>query len=69
VENLKPFRAQAFREPVKKPLTAETAETAEKKTQTGPQRWQEAVLLLNQLPGDLRRKIGTENALRIYRLK
>jgi len=36
---------------------------------TGPQRWQEAVLLLNQLPGDLRRKIGTENAVRIYRLQ
>jgi predicted TIM-barrel fold metal-dependent hydrolase len=36
---------------------------------TGPQRWQEAVLLLNQLPGDLRRKIGTENAQRIYRLQ
>ena len=35
----------------------------------GPQRWQAAVLLLNQLPGDLRRKIGTENAVRIYRLR
>ena len=27
------------------------------------------VLVLNQLPADLRRKIGTENAMRIYRLK
>jgi hypothetical protein len=33
---------------------------------TGPQRWKMAVLLLNQLPGDLRRKIGAENALRIF---
>ena len=32
----------------------------------GPQRWKMAVLLLNQLPGDLRRKIGAENALRIF---
>ncbi len=30
------------------------------------QRWQEAVLLLNQLPADLRRKIGTENVAHIY---
>jgi predicted TIM-barrel fold metal-dependent hydrolase len=37
--------------------------------QAGPQRWQEIVLLLNQLPGDLRMKIGTENATRIYNLK
>jgi predicted TIM-barrel fold metal-dependent hydrolase len=29
-------------------------------------RWQTVVLLFNQLPGDLRRKIGTENVLRIY---
>ena len=28
-----------------------------------PSRWQATVLLLNQLPPDLRRKIGTENAL------
>jgi predicted TIM-barrel fold metal-dependent hydrolase len=33
---------------------------------TGPQRWKMAVLLLNQLPGDLRRKIGVENALHIF---
>jgi predicted TIM-barrel fold metal-dependent hydrolase len=33
----------------------------------GPdQRWQEAVRLFNQLPADVRRKIGTENAARIY---
>lgn len=33
----------------------------------GPdQRWQEAVRLFNQLPDDARRKIGTENAARIY---
>jgi len=37
--------------------------------QAGPQRWQEIVLLFNQLPPDLRRKIGTENAVRIYNLK
>jgi predicted TIM-barrel fold metal-dependent hydrolase len=30
------------------------------------QRWQAAVLLLNQLPDPLRRSIGRENALRIY---
>jgi predicted TIM-barrel fold metal-dependent hydrolase len=30
------------------------------------QRWQEVVLLFNQLPGDLRRKIGTENIAHIY---
>lgn len=29
-------------------------------------RRQATVLLLNQLPADLRRKIGTENALHIY---
>ena len=34
----------------------------------GPQRWQSAVLLLNQLSPDLQRKIGMENAIRIYRL-
>ncbi|MFY9527501.1 MAG: amidohydrolase family protein [Candidatus Acidiferrales bacterium] len=33
---------------------------------TGPQRWKMAVLLLNQLPGDLSRKIGAENALHIF---
>ncbi len=31
-----------------------------------PQRWQEMVLLFNQLPADLRRKIGTENVAHIY---
>jgi predicted TIM-barrel fold metal-dependent hydrolase len=31
-----------------------------------PQRWQEMVLLFNQLPEDLRRKIGTENIAHIY---
>jgi hypothetical protein len=31
-----------------------------------PSRWQATVLLLNQLPADLRRKIGTENALQLY---
>ena len=30
------------------------------------QRWQELVLLFNQLPSDLRRKIGTENIAHIY---
>ena len=30
------------------------------------QRWQTVVLLFNQLPSDLRRKIGTENVLHIY---
>jgi predicted TIM-barrel fold metal-dependent hydrolase len=33
---------------------------------SGPQRWEAVVSLLNQLPGDLRRKIGTQNALRLY---
>lgn len=33
-----------------------------------PQRWQSVVMLLNQLPSDLRRKIGRENAMRIYHL-
>lgn len=32
------------------------------------QRWQTAVRLFNQLPADVRRKIGTENAARIYPL-
>ena len=31
-----------------------------------PQRWQEMVLLLNQLPADVRKKIGTENVAHIY---
>ncbi len=33
---------------------------------SGQQRWQAVVLLFNQLPVDLRRKIGTENVLRVY---
>ena len=33
---------------------------------TGPQRWEPVVLLLNQLPTDLRQKIGMENAVRVY---
>ena len=35
----------------------------------GPQRWQAAVYLLNQLPGEVRRKVALENAVRIYHLK
>lgn len=35
----------------------------------GPQRWQAAVLLFNQLPADLRQKIGIANPIRIYGLK
>jgi predicted TIM-barrel fold metal-dependent hydrolase len=35
----------------------------------GAQRWQAAVLLLNQLPADSRRSIGRENVLHIYRYK
>jgi predicted TIM-barrel fold metal-dependent hydrolase len=31
-----------------------------------PQRWQEVVSVVNQLPADVRRKIGTENVARIY---
>src|SRR4029077_5636513 len=31
-----------------------------------PSRWQATVLLLNQLPPDLQRKIATENALKLY---
>jgi predicted TIM-barrel fold metal-dependent hydrolase len=34
--------------------------------QAQEQRWQEVVLLFNQLPADLRRKIGTENIAHIY---
>jgi predicted TIM-barrel fold metal-dependent hydrolase len=36
---------------------------------SGPQRWQAAVRLFNQLPAAVRQKIGTENAIRIYNLK
>jgi predicted TIM-barrel fold metal-dependent hydrolase len=36
---------------------------------SGPQRWQAAVRLFNQLPAAMRQKIGTENAIRIYNLK
>ena len=36
---------------------------------SGPQRWQAVVLLFNELPADVRQKIGTENATRIYHLK
>jgi predicted TIM-barrel fold metal-dependent hydrolase len=32
----------------------------------GPQRWSMAVMLLNQLPSDLRQMIGRENALHIF---
>lgn len=32
----------------------------------GPQRWEEVVLLLNQLPAKLRKRIGTENVAQIY---
>ncbi len=32
----------------------------------GPQRWEAVVLLFNQLPADLRKSIGTENAAHIY---
>ena len=35
----------------------------------GPQRWQAVVLLFNQLPADLRQKIGIDNPTRIYNLK
>lgn len=34
-----------------------------------PQRWQADVLLYNQLPADLQRKIGTDNVYRIYPIK
>ncbi len=33
---------------------------------SGPPRWQQVVLLFNQLPADLRRSIGTENVAHIY---
>jgi predicted TIM-barrel fold metal-dependent hydrolase len=32
------------------------------------QRWQGAVALFNELPEDLQREIGVENAAKIYRL-
>jgi predicted TIM-barrel fold metal-dependent hydrolase len=35
----------------------------------GPQRWQSAVLVFNQLPADLRQKIGIDNPTRLYHLK
>lgn len=35
----------------------------------GAQRWQAVVLLFNQLPPDLRQKIGLDNVPKIYRLK
>ena len=31
-----------------------------------PQRWQAIVLLFNQLPADLRKKIGLDNPTRLY---
>lgn len=34
----------------------------------GPQRWQSTVLMFNQLPADLREKIGIDNPKRIYHL-
>ncbi len=34
---------------------------------SAPQRWEAVVLLLNQLPPELRRKIAVENAARLYR--
>lgn len=36
---------------------------------SGPQRWQAAVLVFNQLPAAVRQKIGMENATHIYHLK
>ena len=36
---------------------------------SGPQRWQAVVELFNELPANVRQKIGTENASRIYHLK
>ena len=35
----------------------------------GSRRWQSAVLVFNQLPADVRQKIGMENPKRIYHLK
>jgi predicted TIM-barrel fold metal-dependent hydrolase len=34
-----------------------------------PQRWQADVLLLNQLPASVRKKIASENAVRLYGLR
>ena len=34
----------------------------------GPQRWQSVVLMFNQLPADLRQKIGIDNPTRIFHL-
>jgi predicted TIM-barrel fold metal-dependent hydrolase len=31
-----------------------------------PQRWQEVIRIVDQLPADVRRKIGTDNAARVY---
>ena len=36
---------------------------------SGAQRWQAVVVLFNGLPAAVRQKIGSENAIRIYRLK
>jgi predicted TIM-barrel fold metal-dependent hydrolase len=36
---------------------------------SGPQRWQAVVGLFNELPANVRQKIGTDNAARIYHLK
>lgn len=35
----------------------------------GPQRWQSVVMMFNQLPADLRQKIGIDNPTRIYHLR
>ena len=35
----------------------------------GPQRWQADVLLLNQLPASVRKKIASDNAVRLYGLR
>jgi hypothetical protein len=35
----------------------------------GPQRWQSVVTMFNQLPADLRQKIGIDNPTRLYHLK
>ena len=37
--------------------------------QNGPQRWESAVLLFNQLPADVRQKIGIDNPKRLFHLK
>ena len=34
-----------------------------------PQRWQAVITMFNQLPPDVRRKIGVENVGKIYKLK